>query len=165
MATQRQKQAIQKVVENGGNVSRAMLEAGYSPTTAHTPSKLTRSKAFANFEEICARNGLSPDLLIQSLVEDIKNKPQERVQELALGSKLIGLLDKEKTIQDFKMMVVPSEIALRHGIKSGEIYKTILMNEIMIQRHGIKTPFDNNFLEISDEEKETANKAIDALLE
>lgn len=32
------------MVENGGNVSKAMIDAGYSPNTAKTPQKLTDSE-------------------------------------------------------------------------------------------------------------------------
>jgi hypothetical protein len=46
MPTMKQKQAIKKVVENGGIVSKAMIDVGYSPNTAKTPSKLTDSKYF-----------------------------------------------------------------------------------------------------------------------
>lgn len=46
MATVRQKKAAEKVVENGGNVSKAMREAGYSPETAKNPKKLTKSKGW-----------------------------------------------------------------------------------------------------------------------
>jgi hypothetical protein len=46
MATRKQKAVIPRLVENGGNVSRAMREAGYSPATAKTPSKLTNSRGF-----------------------------------------------------------------------------------------------------------------------
>lgn len=42
----RQRLAIAKVVENGGNVSKAMRDAGYSEATAKNPDKLTESKAF-----------------------------------------------------------------------------------------------------------------------
>jgi hypothetical protein len=49
MATIKQKRAIKKVAENGGNVSRAMLDAGYSPATAKTPQKLTESKGWEGF--------------------------------------------------------------------------------------------------------------------
>ena len=44
--TIKQKIAIEKVVENHGNVSRAMLEAGYDPTTAKNPKNLTQSKSW-----------------------------------------------------------------------------------------------------------------------
>lgn len=46
MTTLKQKKALDILVENGGNVSQAMIAAGYSPATAHTPQKLTESKAF-----------------------------------------------------------------------------------------------------------------------
>lgn len=46
MATTRQKKAIANLVENGGIISRAMLDAGYSPATAKTPQKLTESIGF-----------------------------------------------------------------------------------------------------------------------
>ena|ERR1700742_3830132 len=46
MATLKQKRALAKVVENGGNVSKAMREAGYSKGTIENPSKLTKSKAW-----------------------------------------------------------------------------------------------------------------------
>lgn len=48
VATVKQQQAIANVVENGGNVSKAMRDAGYSEATAKTPQKLTESKAFTD---------------------------------------------------------------------------------------------------------------------
>lgn len=46
MATMKQKLAYKKVVENGGNISKAMKDAGFSPATAKTPQKLTESKGW-----------------------------------------------------------------------------------------------------------------------
>lgn len=51
MSTQKQKLAHSKIVENGGNVSKTMKESGYSPATAKTPSKLTRSKGWQELME------------------------------------------------------------------------------------------------------------------
>lgn len=51
MATNKQKKAIKKLVENGGNISKAMREAGYSKKTSKTPKKLTESKAFIELME------------------------------------------------------------------------------------------------------------------
>ena len=51
MATLKQKRAIANLVENGGNVSKAMRDAGYSVETAKTPSKLTESEAFKSIAE------------------------------------------------------------------------------------------------------------------
>lgn len=49
--TYKQKLAASKIVENGGNIGKAMIEAGYSPMTAKTPSKLTRSKGWQELLE------------------------------------------------------------------------------------------------------------------
>lgn len=51
MATTRQKKAADKLVENGGNVSKAMKDAGYSEATAKTPQKLTNSKGWEELME------------------------------------------------------------------------------------------------------------------
>jgi hypothetical protein len=57
MTTIKQQKAVHKMVENGGNVSKAMISAGYSAATAKTPGKLTNSKGFK--EEVGALiNGL-----------------------------------------------------------------------------------------------------------
>lgn len=93
MATIKQKKALAKIIENRGNVSRAMLEVGYSPNTAKVPQNLTESDGF---RELCEEYGLTDDLLIKSLVSDIKKKPKNRKAELELAFKVKGRLkDKE----------------------------------------------------------------------
>ncbi|MFA5895197.1 MAG: hypothetical protein WC851_05475 [Candidatus Shapirobacteria bacterium] len=47
MPTLRQKLVALKMVENGGNMGKAMIEAGYSKAMAKNPYKLTRSKGWA----------------------------------------------------------------------------------------------------------------------
>ena len=86
--TQKQKAAIQKMAENGGNVSKAMREVGYTDITAKTPKKLTESKGF---KALCDKYGLTDSLIVESLVQDIKLKPQKRSPELALGADILGL--------------------------------------------------------------------------
>lgn len=88
MATRKQAIAAKKLVENGGNVGDAMRKAGYSPATAKTPSKLTESKGF---KAICEKAGLTSSLVIEALVEDIKAKKGQRVAELNIASKVLGL--------------------------------------------------------------------------
>lgn len=46
MATLKQRLAFNKMIENGGNISAAMREAGYSAAMAHNPQKLINSKAW-----------------------------------------------------------------------------------------------------------------------
>ena len=61
MPTIKQKRAVKKIVENRGNVSKAMLEAGYPPTTAKNPKNLTDSKGFKELME----ENLSNDKLLK----------------------------------------------------------------------------------------------------
>ncbi len=89
MATAKQRRAASIVAENGGIVSKAMLEAGYSPMTAQDPSKLTRSKGY---KEIMDQYGLTESLIVKSLADDIRKKPKDRIPELTLGAKMRGML-------------------------------------------------------------------------
>ncbi len=88
MPTEKQKQAVNNLVENRGNVSKAMRDAGYKNKTAKNPRNLTESKGF---EEICKKYGLTNSLIVKSLVDDIKAKPENRIAELNLASKIKGL--------------------------------------------------------------------------
>lgn len=89
MATLKQKKALAIMVENGGNASRAMREAGYSPKTAENPDKLTKSKGF---REIADEVGLTDNFILKALQEDISKKKQNRQPELQLAAKIKGML-------------------------------------------------------------------------
>lgn len=65
MATYKQKLAAQKIVENGGNIGKAMEDAGYSKNTAKTPQKLTESKGWDELWQ----SAISDELIIQKLSE------------------------------------------------------------------------------------------------
>lgn len=65
MASERQKKTLQKVLENGGNVSKAMRESGYSPAMAKNPQKFTQSQAFQQYMH-------EAGVTDQKLVETIK---------------------------------------------------------------------------------------------
>jgi len=94
MATLKQKLAVGKLVENGGNVSRSMLDAGYTPATASTPQKLTNSKGFQELIE----KYLPDDKILGALGEDIDRKPQNRTPELTLAAKIKGMMIEKKDI-------------------------------------------------------------------
>lgn len=51
MVSIKQKKAFKKSVENHGNISKAMKEAGYTDATAKNPSNLTSSKAWKELME------------------------------------------------------------------------------------------------------------------
>lgn len=71
MATQKQKLAVAKLVENGRNVSGAMRAAGYSPKTAVDPSKLTNSKGF---RELALEAGITVDDALVPIRKGLKAK-------------------------------------------------------------------------------------------
>ena len=99
MSTIKQKLAIEKTVENGGNVTQAMRDAGYASATINNPSNLTQSKGF---KEILANCGLTEDLVISSLVSDIKNKPEKRLGELSLAADILRIKKREIVLEEIK---------------------------------------------------------------
>ena len=46
MPTEKQKQAVVKIIENHGNISKSMREVGYTDATAKNPCNLTDSKGY-----------------------------------------------------------------------------------------------------------------------
>lgn len=95
MATVRQRKAAEKLVENGGNVSKAMRAAGYSAQTAKTPQKLTESEGF---QELCDELGLTDSFLLKALVADITAKKGDRKPELELGFKVKGRMTEKREL-------------------------------------------------------------------
>lgn len=80
MATTKQKKAIANLVETRGNVSRAMIQAGYDETTAKNPKNLTESKAYKQFaDEIPDR------LLLEVHLEGLKATRQQGVGGMVLN--------------------------------------------------------------------------------
>lgn len=103
MATQKQKRAFKKSVENGGNVSKAMRDAGYSPATAKTPQKLTESKAWDELME----EYLPDDLLMKVHSEGLQANRVLSAKIVVLGG------NKEATTQTDDFIEVPDH-ATRH---------------------------------------------------
>ena|SRR3990167_5795690 len=68
MPTIKAKRAFIKMVENGGNVGKAMIDAGYSKAMAKNPQKLTNSKGW---EELKAEF-LPDDLLLKTHLEGLQ---------------------------------------------------------------------------------------------
>ena len=77
-----------KIMENNGNVSKAMKEVGYSKNYSKNPQTLIKSKGF---KEVCDKAGLTDDFIVDCLTSDITDKPRNRVQELNLATKIKGL--------------------------------------------------------------------------
>ena len=111
-----QRRAFKNIVENGGNVSKAMRDAGYSAETAKNPSKLTDTKGFRQLVE---EHGLTDEFLASALYEDIKNKPQRRIQELTLAYKLKGRLKDIREGDKTLVLMVSGESASRFSLPIG----------------------------------------------
>lgn len=114
MATERQKKAIDNLVENGGNVTKAMRDAGYSEATINSPSNLTQSDAYKEFQAL-AEIYLPNDMLLGALAEDIEAKKGNRVQELTLATKVRGVITDKKDITSGgeKIVHMPAEVISR----------------------------------------------------
>lgn len=115
MATEKQKLAVKKIVENHGNISKSMREAGYTDATAKNPINLTSSNGF---KELCDKVGLTDDFILQALTDDISAKPANRVQELSLASKIKGMqIDRvDHTSAGKPIVQLVNSIAEKYGI-------------------------------------------------
>lgn len=69
MPTLKQKKAFKETLENGGVVSRAMLEAGYSEAMAKNPQKLTESDGWQELMDTYL-----PDSLLAKKHKELLNK-------------------------------------------------------------------------------------------
>ncbi|HSX47233.1 MAG TPA: hypothetical protein VLF63_00520, partial [Patescibacteria group bacterium] len=99
--TFKQRKALNYSVENGGNISKAMRDAGYSSKTAKNPKKLTESKAWQqSLDEY-----LTDDFLLSSLHDDIANNPGNRKLELELAFKLKNKINPKLADIDAKPVV------------------------------------------------------------
>ncbi len=114
MPTIKQIKAVDALVGNGGNVTKAMRVAKYSENTINTPQKLTES---IGFKEIMEEYGLTEGLVTRALVEDIKKKPQRRIKELELGANILGMTDREERGGNKTLIInITGESAQRYGI-------------------------------------------------
>jgi hypothetical protein len=66
----------------------ALQKAGYSTLTSTKPKLVTETQGF---KELCKKSGLTEDLVLRSIADDIKGKPKDRSKELNIGCKVLGL--------------------------------------------------------------------------
>lgn len=70
--TNKQQKAIEIMVGNGGNATQAMLQAGYSPNTANTPSKLTKAPAVQNeLQRLLKKKGITLDKALKPIADGL----------------------------------------------------------------------------------------------
>lgn len=126
--TIKQAEALKKIAENHGNVSRTMLEVGYSPNTAKKPSNLTDSKAWKKAME----TQLPDDKLLEAHSDALtamkwndftgerEKDHQVRLKAVELGYKVKGRLQSGNTfnVEEQKILVIPSELIDKYAISS-----------------------------------------------
>lgn len=100
MATTKQQRATELMVENGGNASKAMRDAGYSDKTAKTPSKLTESKGFRELLD----DEIGDEYLVKLLKTELDNSLNKKPY-LELAFKLKGKLSNPKDVEDEQKLV------------------------------------------------------------
>jgi hypothetical protein len=83
MATERQKKAIDNMLENGGIVSRAMRDAGYTDATSKTPQKLTESKAYKELVEEAKRT--IAEIMRSGKKDDVRLKAAQDIVDRSEG--------------------------------------------------------------------------------
>ena len=88
------KKAIDNIIENGGNVSQALRDAGYSEAYARNSHKFIATK---KFEELTEKY-LPDDFLLKALEDDIRAKPENRTAELQLAFKVKGRMVDRKDV-------------------------------------------------------------------
>jgi len=106
--TIKQKTAVSNLIENRGNVSKAMRDAGYEDNSAKNPSNLTNSKGFKEL----MKKYLPDEMLLKALSEDIEGKPKNRKAELELALKVKGRLTEKHdfTTQGEKLNYTPEQL-------------------------------------------------------
>lgn len=103
MATTKQKAIFNKLVDpqtgqfTGKSAKQALIETGYSESTALSQAKRTLESV--GFRELLAEVGLTPNFLGKALFDDIKNKPGRRVREIELAAKMTGMLKDQNNVQ------------------------------------------------------------------
>lgn len=101
--TSKQSQFIQEYIERGNATeaaNRVYKPAKRATARAIGSENLTKPNIQRTISESLTANGLDADLVVKSLVEDIKDKPQDRVSELLLAFKLLGLTDRARQEQN-----------------------------------------------------------------
>lgn len=96
--TPRQTKAARAVIENIQSdnplpVGEILKSVDYGTGLQQNPNRVINS---LGFKQAIRDLGLTEELITSSLVEDIKLKPQNRVQEMTLGSKILGMTNDEE---------------------------------------------------------------------
>lgn len=112
MATERQKRAVKNLAENGGIVSKAMRDAGYTKISSATPKKLTSSKGY---EELMKK--YLPDSLLAKKHQALLNK-----EETVRRTDMNGDIETVKT-GEIDVMAVTKGLDMAYKLKGRYVEK------------------------------------------
>lgn len=107
---ERHKRVLANMVDNGGNMRKAIAKENYSKAVQDTPSKITETRSF---KELMAEQGLTNEYLNECLKNDIDSKSQ-RFQELQLAYRLSGALTETKAATQTNVLILTTESAKRY---------------------------------------------------
>lgn len=117
MATRKQKIAVDKVVENGGNITKAMRDANYSEATINNPNNLTESKGYKELMEVIDKK-ITPELIA---------KRHKELLDKRENSLVVSKVNKEGD-KTYKVISQPETQAVTKGLdmlyKMKGAYKT-----------------------------------------
>ena len=96
--TPKQRIAARKIIENlysnaPKDLGEILENIGYSKSIASNPQMVTES---IGFKKALNDLGLTDELITTALVDDIKAKPKNRIQELKLGAEILKMVKKEE---------------------------------------------------------------------
>lgn len=134
MASFKQKKAVDIAVENGGNISSAMRQAGYSPITAKNPKKLTQSLAW---QELMKKH--FPDSKLAALHKKLLEKKEVIV--VSDGSQNGSHLEWTGQPHSDSLKALETAYKIKGKMKEGETPTPVAPSTVVIINYGNR---DNN---------------------
>jgi|TARA_Y100000310_G_C20701923_1_gene830801 hypothetical protein len=121
MATEKQKKAVERIVENHGNVSKSMREAGYTDASAKNPKNLTESDGYKEItQNVVERMIIERDRALGMMAEKIADaKYRDMSDSTDKLTKNIQLLTGGDTDRGrISVFEVPTSLAKKNAINT-----------------------------------------------
>lgn len=114
MSTIKQQNLARLRLDNPQIEKKQLVElGGYSEAVQKTPSKALESKGY---KEALRELGLTEEFITTALVNDIENKPKNRLGELRLGSEILGMTEHQNGGSKTLVLVISGESANRYNV-------------------------------------------------
>lgn len=86
---------VADIIRTGEDISKGklLMQAGYSAEVANRPSQVLQSQGF---KVELAKLGLTDELVVPMLVQDLENNPNKRWLGLSIAGKWLGLEQRDK---------------------------------------------------------------------